>query len=184
LADSVDKDGASALHVAAGEAKREVVDWLLSKGADLGARTAAGLTPLHVAAQGGNDDVVRFLIKRGTEVDAKDKSGVTPLLAAAKGGRASAAILLIDAGADVNVTAESSPLICAIIKNRPELVEHLIKAGADVNRVTVIKFPGLVAGDRRISMKPLDEAEKTRNPAIIQMLRQAGAEKMSLSEAL
>src|SRR5262249_48049971 len=61
--------------------RTSVVDFLLGRGMELGARLKHdGQTGLHWAALGGHLDTVKLLLDRGAPVDAKDESyGGTPL---------------------------------------------------------------------------------------------------------
>ena len=68
------------------EGKTEVAKLLISKGADLEARSNTGSTPLHYAAFKGMTEVAKLLISKGADVNAKDNFDGTPLHMAEKGG--------------------------------------------------------------------------------------------------
>ncbi|PKC52533.1 ankyrin, partial [Rhizophagus irregularis] len=77
-------------------------------------------------------------------------------------------ITLIEAGADVNQTGWSTPLIRAIVSGHTDIVEELIKHGADVNLMPTDGY------------SPLNEAEYYGNTEIINLLIQAGAKDFEL----
>lgn len=52
---------------------------LLQRGADIGARNAAGLTALHVAALRGRADLVTLLLRHGAKTDARDDGEPLPV---------------------------------------------------------------------------------------------------------
>ncbi|GIT31565.1 MAG: hypothetical protein Ct9H300mP1_36110 [Planctomycetaceae bacterium] len=60
------------------------MDFLLSKGAELNARTEDGSTVLHWAAVVGRVGVVKFLLDKGANVNARNKDKQTPLELASK----------------------------------------------------------------------------------------------------
>jgi len=80
-----DKDGDTLLHFAVREGKKEVVEWLISKGADVNARGIMGFMPLHLAATLNHRDIMDLLIKKGADINAEDNNGKTPLYYAAMG---------------------------------------------------------------------------------------------------
>ena len=58
----------------------EVVKFLISKGAEIEAKSKnLHKTPLHHAAGSGYIDIVKFLHKKGADINAKDYAGKTPL---------------------------------------------------------------------------------------------------------
>jgi ankyrin repeat protein len=77
-----------------------VVDYFLSRGADINEIAREFGTALHVAACMGNPDMVEFLISRGASVNARGGDHGTALLAAPCGRQEGIALSLIKAGAD------------------------------------------------------------------------------------
>ncbi len=61
-----------------------MVEWLISEGADVNARTNKARTPLHATVKGYSHRaaVVRRLLSAGADPDLADADGVTPLTAA------------------------------------------------------------------------------------------------------
>lgn len=137
LLNVIDQGGYTPLHKAAYNGHVEIVEYLISKGADLNALSNSGSTPLHGAAFHGHPDAVRALIEKGAEIDIKNNGGYTPFLGACAGGRFDAASLLIEHGADINaLTADSnSALQNALWNNNQDLVKILVEKGADVDRL-------------------------------------------------
>ena len=71
--------GATALHEAAWNGHKEVVELLLSQGADKNATDHEGKTVLHSAAWRGNKEIVELLLSKNAEINIKDKFGWTAL---------------------------------------------------------------------------------------------------------
>jgi len=57
----------------------EIVDFLVSRGADVESTNASGMTPLIVAAESGYLDIVQILVANKANVNATDRRGQTPL---------------------------------------------------------------------------------------------------------
>ena len=70
-------DGITPLHDAAREGDRDVVAFVLQKGAQVDSRSEKGTTPLMRAAVGGSVPAIRCLIAFGADVTLKDKAGAT-----------------------------------------------------------------------------------------------------------
>lgn len=92
---------APALWSAVRRSTPEMVDFLLSQGADLRQVDLNGETLLHFAAESGNAAVIEHLLRLGLSVhQCKPHCGETPLHWAARGQSLEAARVLLAAGAD------------------------------------------------------------------------------------
>lgn len=110
-----DHDGNSPLHLAV--ACKEVVEYLLVKGAHAGAVNVAGLTALHVACSLRSSDSAAALVEHDpTLVNARNINGDTPLHAAAAAAEEEGPVPLGHAPD------------CA---QAPRMVDMLLRAGAD-----------------------------------------------------
>ncbi|WP_395091000.1 ankyrin repeat domain-containing protein [Armatimonas sp.] len=146
-------------------------------------------TYLHLAAELGNVPVVERLLARRAAVNARDNGGYTPLHHAIGGmpdrmlfvsrpswhaygpanGREPLLTLLLKSGANRDARSNSrgsvyTPLGCAILAERPELMRVLLNAGANPNEKGHRDDPQLFA------------AIKTRNPSVVKTLLDAGAD--------
>ena len=78
--DSVDKDGDTALRLAAYENRTDVTRVLLKRGADVDKRSGDDHeTALHIAAMFSNTDVIELLLKHGASTKIEDRFGNTPM---------------------------------------------------------------------------------------------------------
>ena len=113
------------------------VSELISKGADVNAKSSTGWTPLMNAAFSGatmsNAEIVKLLIDKGADVNAKNSSGGTALNYGARDTEI--AKLLIDKGADVNAKDSGgwTPLMYATCAENNKVVKLLLDKGADAN---------------------------------------------------
>jgi ankyrin repeat protein len=102
--------GDTALHVAAGAYRTDVVQKLIAMGADVHARIRRGAEPLHAAAVGmpgsqawnpsAQAATIACLIRAGADPNAVDNSGVTALHRAVRTRCAAAVEALLAGGAD------------------------------------------------------------------------------------
>lgn len=129
------ESGKTPLHFAAEGGHLDVVDFLLSKGAEVDARNADDETPLHYAAGYSHMDVIKRLLEAESNVNAESKAGDTPLLYVRFMLRKEVAEILIDSGADVNARndAGESLLQAAFSRGRADLVDFLLERGAGID---------------------------------------------------
>jgi ankyrin repeat protein len=132
-----DKATKTKLMVAVAQAgNTEVLKALLSTHADPNNRDGEGNTPLMVAA---TKECAQMLLTAGADVNALDKAGYNVLIHQSEsyGGNPIPVInLLLDYGANINVATKQgeTPLMMAVDRERPLLVQALLAKGADVNR--------------------------------------------------
>jgi Ankyrin repeats (3 copies)/Ankyrin repeat len=97
-------EGETALHRAVSYGRLEVVDYLISNGADVNAGNEEGWTPLISASYSGNMEIIQRLVSNGANVNAQEsRHGFTPLTTAVLKGRPEAVEFLLNAGADTRI---------------------------------------------------------------------------------
>lgn len=173
------KTGRTFLMYAARFGMVERVRWLLARGAPRNDSTFTNekQTALHDAAFYGHTDVVDALVAAADiELDALDHDGDTPLHWAALGGHIGAVRALLAAGASVDVASNDyaderhTPLTLACESSSLDVVQELLRAGADPNGYGKSAKPPLAWAAR-------GRIEKGRgNPEIVSALLAAGAD--------
>ena len=115
------------------------VAYLLKKGAKLDWVDEDGTTPLLYASYKGNPEMVKLLLGQvdSETVNKSNKWEWTPLMHLARNGYVKSAMMLLNKGADASIVnfSGNSALLFACKGGVLELVEPLLKAGADVNAV-------------------------------------------------
>jgi ankyrin repeat protein len=126
-------DGFPPLGLAAHFGRREVVQYLIRKGADVNfAAAESAFTALTGAVAGGHPEVVRILIDAGADVNHRyEEQEFSPLLSAAADGDPTIVVMLVAAGADVNAhtTDGKTPVSMALERGHPQIAELLRKHG-------------------------------------------------------
>lgn len=128
--------------------------------------------PLHDAVNEERLEIVELLLEYGADIEKEDQSRFTPhstALALAAGATTDAIFqFLITRGADVNHVGKGSrhPLFAACWYDRPNIVEELIRAGADINTP--------VADPDRSGWRPIHAAYDSA--PVLTLLLKAGVE--------
>jgi len=133
---TTERDGTTALHWAARNDDREVVELLLDAGANPQAVNRYGVFPLHVACINGNADILEMLLRFGADANAALPAGETAIMTCAKTGDVEALQVLLDDGADVNAKEswhEQTALMWAAAQTHPAAIKLLLEHGADLN---------------------------------------------------
>jgi len=136
---SRDKQGNTALHLAAALGSLELVELLLEAGSAVDAQNKFGWTPLHFAAEGINGELVKRLLDAGANVNSRDHDDSTPLNKAAFSGNREVVETLLAANPDIEALDLSgqTALHSAAIRGKDEhsdgVLEALLTAGAEVN---------------------------------------------------
>ncbi|EAX96673.1 hypothetical protein TVAG_489550 [Trichomonas vaginalis G3] len=134
--DKQNKNGDSALQLAAQENKPEIIDLLISHGAKFDGIDHNGNNVLFYAAKYNDLERVKLYISHGIDINAKI-NGQTALFAAVQGNGFEVAELLISSGANVNERDASmnTPLHFAAKLHSSDITHLLISHGADIDAV-------------------------------------------------
>jgi ankyrin repeat protein len=135
--------GKTPLHAISSLGDREMLQWLISHGADMNVRQKGNdATPLHWAASGGQLEEARILLQNNADPEAQDSDGDIPLHTASRRGRSNVARLLLGSGVDVNARNKDgwTPLHRASSKleyretrqGRLAVARLLLEHGADI----------------------------------------------------
>ena len=133
--DTVQADGATALHWAAHHDDVGMADALIEAGADAGAANEFAATPLWLAAQNASARMVKRLLEAGADPNAALPSGETVLMMAARTGSSGAVRLLVEHGATIDATEHTrgqTAMMWAISERQSDVVKTLIDLGADI----------------------------------------------------
>lgn len=124
----------SPLMAAVAAGNKAMVQFLISRGAEVNCRSKANRMPLNIAVQKGYLAVTELLLTNHADVNAKAFENLTPLMAAVDGSQIKLVPMMLSAGAEVNATDihGETALIHALSQNT-EIVQTLLKAGADPN---------------------------------------------------
>jgi len=130
----------SLLHLAASwPGNEEMLEYLLSKGADVNAYDDRAGTPLHIVTKWCPDvEALKILVDHGADVNTKNKWEEIPLHHAAKQTDVEILAYLISQGADVHAKNKQgeTPLHCAVEESSTEIVAFLVSQGADISAKT------------------------------------------------
>lgn len=165
-ADTMDEEGGRPLCWAVRVNRRDIVELLLAKGADVNKEEKQDSgTALAVAAALGHADMVKLLLARGAVVNHEDHGGHTPLIAAAMGAMIrDAPPFVMRAMWGEEITEKEELLLSGLGNEHKRVVELLLSAGADAN---------LQAED--CGLTALAIAAMSGNVAVAQMLLAHGA---------
>ena len=130
-----DNNGLTALIFASQGCHSEVVQILLSKGADPNIQREDGWTALMSASANGLSEMVHILLKGGADPNIQEEDGWTALMIADQNGHSEVVQILLKGGADPNFQKEdgTTALIYASQNGHSEVVLLLLKGGADPN---------------------------------------------------
>jgi len=145
--DAVDKDGISSLMEASIAGHIKVVQFLVDKDADVNLKAGSDVNAVWLAAGEGKADVLNYLIKKGADVTAKRMDGIGALASAAVAGHEDVVKVLLK-NKEVNVNESDNegltPVMNVCEHGSVVVLKMLVKAGGDVNAVSVNGFTALI----------------------------------------
>jgi len=159
------RSNTTALEHAVRNANREMVQLLLSSGADVNLKNGSGETVLMMLDGDATSELVWDLINAGANVNVKDDSGNTALMQASSTDNLEAVKALLDAGAEVNTRNKEgrTALMLAAAEGRVNIVRTLVLAGADMDVTDEDK------------MNALAHAADNDHTAVVRFLKSKGA---------
>lgn len=132
---TADEEGWTPLISAVSAGHEQVLQLLLSLGANANAKTSTGLTALHYAASKGRAPIAQRLLQAGANPKAADNHKATPLHRAAGVGTLPVLRLLVEVYAvplDPLDATRSTPLMLAVHRGAEAAALYLTSKGADV----------------------------------------------------
>lgn len=116
----------------------ELIEYLISKGAEVDSHDVLGLTPLHWSASRNNRKAAEVLLSKRADINSRERNGLTPLHMAAFNGHRDMMDLLLSRGASIDLKANDgyTPLHMAACNGFLDLVRFLLSKGADINAKT------------------------------------------------
>jgi ankyrin repeat protein len=135
-------DGATPLMQAAFDGDVAQAKRLLKNHANVNAVNAYGVNAMLLAAEASNTPLIELLLQAGAKANSANPDGETALHLVARTGNIEAAKLLLKAGAKVDAPETfggQTPLMWAVARRHPEMVELLIAKGADVNTRSAVR---------------------------------------------
>ncbi|CAK6981970.1 ankyrin-2-like, partial [Scomber scombrus] len=124
-----DENGLNALHLAAKEGHKDLVEELVERGAHVDSATKKGNTALHIASLAGQKEVVRLLVKRGADVNAQSQNGFTPLYMASQENHLEVVRYLLENEGNQSIATEDgfTPLAISLQQGHNSVVSLLLE---------------------------------------------------------
>ncbi|XP_024080647.1 ankyrin repeat domain-containing protein 17-like isoform X3 [Cimex lectularius] len=166
---ATDSNNDTALTLACAGGHEELVELLLSRGANIEHRDKKGFTPLILAATAGHEKVVETLMNHSADMEAQsERTKDTPLSLACSGGRYEVVELLLSKGANKehrNVS-DYTPLSLAASGGYVNIIKLLLTNGAEINSRTGSK----------LGISPLMLAAMNGHTAAVKLLLDMGSD--------
>ncbi|CAG9773085.1 unnamed protein product [Ceutorhynchus assimilis] len=164
-----DSNHDTALTLACAGGHEELVELLISRGADIEHRDKKGFTPLILAATAGHEKVVEILLNHNADIEAQsERTKDTPLSLACSGGRYEVVELLLNRNANKehrNVS-DYTPLSLAASGGYVNIIKLLLTSGAEINSRTGSK----------LGISPLMLAAMNGHGAAVKLLLDMGSD--------
>lgn len=129
-----DNDLMSPLIIAAQLNHKQIVDALITAGANPNFANCRKQTPLYFALMNGNLDVAKYLVERGANIQISDDSGISLMHLSAMKALHEFINLLLEKGVSINTQDKGfrTPLHYAVIEGQLETIKLVIDKGANL----------------------------------------------------
>lgn len=164
-----DSNHDTALTLACAGGHDDLVQLLLSRGAQIEHRDKKGFTPLILAATAGHVTVVELLLNSGADIEAQsERTKDTPLSLACSGGRYEVVELLLtrNANKEHRNVSDYTPLSLAASSGYVNIIKLLLTHGAEINSRTGSK----------LGISPLMLAAMNGHTAAVKLLLDMGSD--------
>lgn len=131
----LDPKGRSPLLLAIWSGHPEIMQYLVSKGANVNTPGTHHITPVLLAVFQNHVNIVKFLVAHGANINARDGSGNTPLMIAILQDPLALIHYLVDQGAHLEDHGSDglTPFMMAIRLGKVKDADYLLSRGADIN---------------------------------------------------
>ncbi|MFC1492720.1 ankyrin repeat domain-containing protein [candidate division KSB1 bacterium] len=135
MINSKNDNGMTPMHLAARNVNKDMIELLISKGADVNTKDNNNVTPLHSLAFRGGIESVKILVENGADINAGMRDLSIPLHGAARGGQLDVVEYLLSRGSDVNAKTNRgwNALTMAVYANQKTVIDFLIDKGSELN---------------------------------------------------
>lgn len=146
LTNTTNKDGITPLDIASYNNFEDIVELLISNGADLNLQDNNGYSPLLYAIENYSYETVELLVNNGANLNSKTVNRITPLMKIAYLGQDSLFDLLIKYKIDIDAVDKNglSALTYACAKGNEKITEKLIKLGTNLEVKTANGYSPLL----------------------------------------
>merc|ERR1719354_777015 len=126
---SLNAQGMTPLQVATCLGNQQIINVLISSGADLNARSARGFSSLHMAASYNHHKTLETLLENGSSVNCTNKDLQTPLHLACRRGHFVSVVVLLKHGADPDLcdSRNRNAMDYAVSFNHEDIIHYLNK---------------------------------------------------------
>jgi len=140
---------------------KDFIELLINNRADVNVPNDSGKSALIEASYSNNIDVINLLLQNGADVNAPNNND-TPLYIIIHRNNLDLVKLFVDKGANINLKYGRLPLITASDYGYFDIVEHLLKKGADPNI-------------NRFERTALEIASRNNHTEVVELLKKYGA---------
>ena len=154
LLDGEDVQGNTPLTLAANSGRKEVVEYLITKGADLNSTNTYKYTPLHYSILRRHIGIAGMLVEAGADVNVPNVWGYTPLHTCAGRNFLKEAKFLVENKAAIDSKNEvgETALFSAVKFEHKNMILFLLESGSDINATdSVGRTPVFATAERNSS---------------------------------